>query len=1143
MATQSNWQHDWAASEGVGSIGRSFFLYAPPTSGADNDINVFAYHDATRVTITDVTVTPTTASGPTSVNLDADVYVVDVEMHEGEDLIVRENGLGLDILDPGHTYWLRASNDVTVQYGHLGQVTGGNQARDGAGFVPSANGSAVGSLYYFAIPHNPGREVEKELRIVCHDDGSQVVVMGADPGTSAWTSIVEMSVGAGAHLDLVGRDNPVFRDTSLYKVTVSPAYHRCTVFEGNWMETGSYGTSDFASGLSGDNGANLARHFYAYIGPPGLQNNVTQVPPGEQTNLASPQGALASHLYVYAFEENTEVTVSDVDSGGQILLTTFDVPADDYYDLVVDSDHYTEMSSSGRRPYVSIEASHPVMVMSGNFNDNWMAYFSSGVPPEPQVQLSLDDSAIGCGEQRTVQVTCRNGSADELGLAQARVWVPDGLSVVSAGGASTGQDGSFAWTLGSLQAGFEQTRSITIENSCASSACIDGQLLLITAQCSGSLGGRNVARVASTTCEAAGPAAVEVLSMTARDFPDYLSEPPAPHIHVEFQLQGQPGATGTVTLLRSVDSGDADAPQVELGQWPLQEGMVTLTANDPYTLHFEETRFYRLKLSQAGCEHTIGPVAVRTSSGGSGGEDSGLESNGDLSDQLAHRAITRRRYREADHRRVTALAQHLGDTADLVPWFPQVGPGQSAPTTASPGDLPALTNAESVYAVDYFDGGGARVASALMLRTKGAVYEHQKSLCDRAGGARVVALETMQEPEGPLMRMAIVDPMRATGEYAVEVKLYADGQGGHELHSNWLGANYAAPEPDQTVLNLQVWSPRPGLALSLLRDMIEHKTVRFGELAEPPPTFIERAAGLGGRIELAWGGRFPGGLGERMRITRVGEDGSTVVDELQPAPGDWEVLEFPPFLDVTIELLDADGSKLDAVWVTDGAWTQIDDRVAGGTSSLVSADYVCNGRTRFEPDARAVKLSGCASMTAKVDGWSSLVRHLGGGYAPLPLDRYAGLAFGYRSDSMVRVCLDDAVSADLACASLPASPGGRGVELPWAAFTEPKTCSNHAVRRTQLVSFTVTTPGEQALEVSDLAFLEPAERRSWSVPLACEPFEFSQPPPEPSREIMRCAMSAKRGDHVNMPVTLPFWVALLAGRLLRRRRRDGRIEP
>lgn len=152
MSTKSDWQWDFVPAENKTMRGQSFFIYSPSTTSSQRDINLVAYEDDTEVYVLDITATPLNATGLTTVNLTSPVEVLKTTLNAGEDLIGRNN-LGIDILDPGRSYWIRASKGVTCQYGSL--VTNG---RDGGGFVPSENGFASGELFYFFIPRDAADE-------------------------------------------------------------------------------------------------------------------------------------------------------------------------------------------------------------------------------------------------------------------------------------------------------------------------------------------------------------------------------------------------------------------------------------------------------------------------------------------------------------------------------------------------------------------------------------------------------------------------------------------------------------------------------------------------------------------------------------------------------------------------------------------------------------------------------------------------------------------------------------------------------------------------------------------------------------------------------------------------------------------------
>ena len=125
MGSGSSWEHDWVPSVGKERHRNQLLHLQPSNSGSSADVNVFAYEDNTTVTITDITTNTVSASGKAVANLASRTVLLRTVMQQGEDLNVRQLGLGLDALQAGHSYAVRATRPVTVQTGHLGAISGG----------------------------------------------------------------------------------------------------------------------------------------------------------------------------------------------------------------------------------------------------------------------------------------------------------------------------------------------------------------------------------------------------------------------------------------------------------------------------------------------------------------------------------------------------------------------------------------------------------------------------------------------------------------------------------------------------------------------------------------------------------------------------------------------------------------------------------------------------------------------------------------------------------------------------------------------------------------------------------------------------------------------------------------------------------
>ncbi len=420
MSTQSNWQHDWAPASNKKMLGREFYLYSPPSSGADSDINVFAYSNNTKVVIYDITSTPKTTTGTTTVSFTSPTKILERTLNEGEDLIHRNSNISANLLQIGRTYYIQATNPVTVIYGHLaGLVANENSPRDGGGFVPSSNGSSVGELFYFSIPHNPGLESEKELRIVSYDDANAATLYGWDSATSGWITIGTTTLQANGHGDFVGATNATFKQYGLYKL-VGTTGKRLAVFEANWLETGAVGTSDIASSVSSSDGSGAGKLFMVYMGPPGYQTSTTQ-------------NGTYSHLFIFGHQAGTTVTVKDSDTNGTYFSTTCNLGVDEYCDVKLDQTQWNNLNTAGRRPYLTVTSSHPVAVLSTNWNDNWMTYATSVLIPSPEVALS-GNTTVNCGSQATYTFTTQNTTGGTFTTTSTSITLPAGLSYVSTSG-------------------------------------------------------------------------------------------------------------------------------------------------------------------------------------------------------------------------------------------------------------------------------------------------------------------------------------------------------------------------------------------------------------------------------------------------------------------------------------------------------------------------------------------------------------------------------------------------------------------------------------------------------------------------------------------------------------------------------------
>ncbi|MCC6760857.1 MAG: VCBS repeat-containing protein [Chitinophagaceae bacterium] len=416
QSTNSDWQHDWVPSTDKKSIGQKFIIYSPVFSSSKRDVNVMAYENNTTVTFQKISFQPKTNTGYTDVKMEEPTTIFTRKINIGEDLIYK-NTDGRDVMAAGETYLLLSDKPVTVQYGALF----GNE-RDGGGYVPSSNGSSSGDLLYFTVPYQAAGE--QEIRIASWDDKNDIKLERYSNGQ--WIELRNYSLNKMQAADWVGRNFSNATFNTVFRITCTPG-KRVSVFEGNWFETGSPGTSDMGTMVSAENGTTSGTRFLTYMAPPGNEANVINPFTGKAF------GQRLTHLYIFA-KEGATVTVKDAYSNGAELKRSFTIGAERYYDFYLTETEWkniyngTATNVGPERPYLLVETDKPVAVMNTNFNDNWMLYTGSSLTQAFTQNSEVSQSTAIPADTVTVTSTINTGSGVDKPTIE--VIVQDGLKVV-----------------------------------------------------------------------------------------------------------------------------------------------------------------------------------------------------------------------------------------------------------------------------------------------------------------------------------------------------------------------------------------------------------------------------------------------------------------------------------------------------------------------------------------------------------------------------------------------------------------------------------------------------------------------------------------------------------------------------------------
>ncbi|MCA9900235.1 MAG: lamin tail domain-containing protein [Ardenticatenaceae bacterium] len=297
LTANTDWQHDFLPADNRRMSGTSFYLYRPigftNTNGRNQLLNLFAYSNNTDIQIIDITDVAKTNGGTTSVVSDADGTVIfSATLDAGEDL-QEVNGYNV-ALPAGRTFHIISNKDITAMFGSLSK--GQTGSRDGGAYVPGKNGTSADRTFYFAIPYRYANE--REMRLVSYAKAANVTIRGWNTNTDQWNTITTVTLPKYGHEELIGNELGTSFNYYLFEVT---ADETISIFETNWLETGSFGTSDIMTFISASDGQGAGKEFLAYMGPPALE-----------------LGVQLSHLYVYSYQATSGIAY-DADSYGEYI--------------------------------------------------------------------------------------------------------------------------------------------------------------------------------------------------------------------------------------------------------------------------------------------------------------------------------------------------------------------------------------------------------------------------------------------------------------------------------------------------------------------------------------------------------------------------------------------------------------------------------------------------------------------------------------------------------------------------------------------------------------------------------------------------------------------------------------------------------
>ncbi|WP_422081041.1 DUF4114 domain-containing protein [Ulvibacterium sp.] len=393
----------------------------------------------------------------------------------------------------------------------------------------------------------------------------------------------------------------------------------------------------------------------------------------------------------------------------------------------------------------------------------------------------------------------------------------------------------------------------------------------------------------------------------------------------------------------------------------------------------------------------------------SSGNDGGLESNGDLARLIAKRNFdrnksnsfknTKKRQSKYDKKTYKSLGAKSGQ---LDAYFPSSGMfGTETTYVSSPEDLLNITNAENIFSIDYYEGT-SRVSAALATETKGKVYNHTKTICDRLNDSQLLDVRTVTLQGHELVYSQL---QRANGsvEYALTFSIKNEGTS-QRLYSLWNLDAY----PKGDYHNFQVWGNSMGQVTTLVNHILntlsqqkELKTFKGTDIL--PTVFIKNGYYKAGKLHL--------NVVNKVGASWLNIDGNYKVSEQKQErnlnkmitlSGAWEeevIVDTGYLFDIGISILAENSYQHDAMYLADGPW---------GADMNPNVDAIAAFEIKEHSEAMPKEghsIERSVSAKGEVRETINIFRNLLAGDLQLDVTDYNFLRFNIQNDRPIEVSL------------------------------------------------------------------------------------------------------------------------------------------
>ncbi|WP_299682433.1 DUF4114 domain-containing protein [uncultured Tenacibaculum sp.] len=388
--------------------------------------------------------------------------------------------------------------------------------------------------------------------------------------------------------------------------------------------------------------------------------------------------------------------------------------------------------------------------------------------------------------------------------------------------------------------------------------------------------------------------------------------------------------------------------------------------------------------------------------------DGGLESNGKLAQLIAKRNLersknkTHRNLKQFQAKFEKELLMSRGNRNSLMNYLPDTGMfGVETASISSPDDLIGVTNAQEVFAADYYNGND-RVSAILATKTEGSVYDHSKAICDRLNSSSIEDIRTITTRGHKMVSSKI---RRANGlvEYTVSFSIKI-GTEENELYSYWNIEQY----PIGDYYNFQVWGSTYSQVFSNVNYILDtfadqKKLVSDGSNTEIPSVFVSSGRYSNGQLFLEVINK-----NETKEVLFNGNIQDTEVSNVRnysetlSLTGNWNetlIVDTGVLFDIGFSLSTSTSSAIDGLYLADGPWgvDYLEDYASVQSFSVTNED-VYDEEMEHEVN-RNVSIQG------QVKGNVNIFRHVLPGDQTLNVSEYNFISFEMETSNEIELVL------------------------------------------------------------------------------------------------------------------------------------------